>query len=182
MAGDVLADASSEDWIPGHELEAETVFDHGKTSDGDSRETTADMVAWSRRQVGQTALARHLLADLFDLQSLKSRHDAAGDVDVAIFCGRKPHFHQPLSPATDRFVDLSAKAAVPDPRAVAGGHLAVEPSRAVATDLLVEVEGGECPDSEAIAVEVGRRSLAARLAVAAVTVPVWPHLAQRTGQ
>jgi hypothetical protein len=58
-----------------------------------------------------------------------------------------------LSPATDRFVDLSAKAAVPDPRAVAGGHLAVEPSRAVATDLLVEVEGGECPDSEAIAAE-----------------------------
>jgi hypothetical protein len=56
--------------LPGHELEAETVVDHGEAATdevGDFSETAADVVAGSHRKVGQPSLSRRLLADPFDL-------------------------------------------------------------------------------------------------------------------
>ena len=66
---------------------------------------------------------------------------------VAILSGRKTHLDKLPSPATDSFVDFSAKTAVPDFRAVIGDHLPVEPSRTVAGNLPIEVDGRERPYS-----------------------------------
>lgn len=67
-------------------------------------------------------------------------------MDVAILCGRMPHFHKPLSAATEGVVYLSTKPTVSDCDALAGYQLPVEPGRAMAADLLFEIEGGEGPD------------------------------------
>jgi hypothetical protein len=56
---DALADAFFEERLPGHELKLESVLDH--------RKAAADVVAASRREIGQAAFSRHLLADPFDL-------------------------------------------------------------------------------------------------------------------
>lgn len=92
-ARDVLSDAFVEERLPRHELEAETVLDHRKATTpevDDSSETAADVVARSRREVGQTTLSRHLLPYPFDIESLKSRYGADRDMDVAVFRGREP--------------------------------------------------------------------------------------------
>ena len=87
------------------------------------------------------------MADTLDLPSLKSRHGVDRNANVAILGGRKAHLHKSPSPTTDSFVDLSAKTAVPDFRAVLGNNLSVEPSRTVAGNLPVEADGRERPYS-----------------------------------
>jgi hypothetical protein len=62
-------------------------------------------------------------------------------MDVAILGGRKPHLHQPLSPATHSFAYLFA----------VGYNLSVEPGRSVAVNLLVEAAGGKRPHFEPLA-------------------------------
>src|SRR5271168_485804 len=91
------------------------------------------------------------MADTLNLPSLKSRHRVHGDANVAILSGRKAHLDKSLSPAADSFVDLSAKTAVPDFRAVLGNNLSVEPSRTVAGNLPVKADGRERPNSQPVA-------------------------------
>src|SRR5262249_14512444 len=81
----------------------------------------------------------------------KSRHRVHGDANLAILSGRKAHLHKSPSPTADRFVDLTAKTAVPDFRAVLGNNLAVEPSRTIAGNLSVEADGRERPYSQPVA-------------------------------
>src|SRR5215469_7627717 len=111
-AADVLANTLLMDWMPGHELKAESVLDHSETSTneiGGAGDVATDILACLACRVGQATLSRHLLTDALDFPLLERRHDAAGDMDVAVLGGRQPHVHQPLSPATNSFVDLSAK-------------------------------------------------------------------------
>ena len=107
--------------------------------------------AGSRSGVSQTSLNRHLLPNSLELELLKSRHCATRDMDVAILSGSESHLHKSLSTPTHSFFDLSAKAAVPDFRALAGVHLAVKSGRTLAAGLLFKLEGGERPCSETIA-------------------------------
>src|SRR5579872_4137620 len=91
------------------------------------------------------------MAGTLNLLSPKSRQGANRDVNVAIFCRRKTHLDKLPSPTTNSSVDLSAKTAVPDLRAVLGNNLSVEPGRTIAGNLPVEVDGRERPYSQAIA-------------------------------
>src|ERR1700752_3795723 len=98
------------------------------------------------------------MADPLNLPSLKSRHRVHGDANVAILSGRKAHLDESPSPAADSFVDLSAKTAVPDSRAVLGNNLSVEPSRTIAGNLPVEANGRERPYPHAITALAARRA------------------------
>src|SRR6202030_1263169 len=89
--------------------------------------------------------------DALHLLSLQGRHSAGGDVDVAILCRRMAHLHKSLSATTEGVVDLSAKPAVGGCHTLAGDQFPVEPGRAMAADLLVEIEGGQGPNPEPIA-------------------------------
>ena len=99
----------------------------------------------------RTSLSDRLVELETELESLKSRHCATRDMDVAILSGSESHLHKSLSTPTHSFFDLSAKAAVPDFRALAGVHLAVKSGRTLAAGLLFKLEGGERPCSETIA-------------------------------
>jgi hypothetical protein len=90
------------------------------------------------------------MADTLNLPSLKTRHRVHGDANVAILSGRKAHLDKSPSPTADSFVDLSAKTAVPDFRAVLGNNLSVEPSRTIAGNLPVEADGRERPYSQPV--------------------------------
>src|SRR5579859_560254 len=91
------------------------------------------------------------MADTLNLPSLKSRHRVHGDENVAILSGRKAHLDKSPSPMADSFVDLSAKTAVPDFRAVLGNNLSVEPSRTIAGNLPVEADRRERPYPQPVA-------------------------------
>src|SRR6516162_9585237 len=91
------------------------------------------------------------MAHTLNLPSLKSRHRVHGDTNVAILSGRKAHLDKSPSPTADSFVDLSAKTAVPDFRAVLGNNLSVEPSRTIAGNLPVEADGRERPYPQPVA-------------------------------
>src|SRR5215469_12488560 len=91
------------------------------------------------------------MADTLDLPSLKSRHCVHGYANVAILSGRKAHLDESPSPTADSFVDLSAKTAVPDFRAVLSNNLSVEPSRTIAGNLPIEADGRERPYSQPVA-------------------------------
>src|SRR5450631_2142302 len=91
------------------------------------------------------------MADTLNLPSLKSRHRVHGDANVAILSGRKAHLDKSPSPTADSFVDLSAKTAVPDFRAVLGHNLSVEPSRTIAGNLPVDADGRERSYSQPVA-------------------------------
>ena len=66
---------------------------------------------------------------------------------LAILGNRKAHLHKSPSPTADSFVDLSAKTAVTDFRAIFGNNLSVEPGRTIAGNLPVEADGRERPYS-----------------------------------
>src|SRR5215469_11267919 len=91
------------------------------------------------------------MADTLNLPSLKSRHGVDRDANAAILSGPEAHLHKSPSPTADSFVDLPAKTAVPDFRAVLGNNLSVEPSRTIAGNLPVEAEGRERPYSQPVA-------------------------------
>jgi hypothetical protein len=119
----VPADALLEEGLPGHEVKAEPVVDHGEApadKAGDASEAATDILAGIRWHVGQAAVSRHLLADSINLPSFKSRQGVDRNADVAILGGRQPHVRQPLRPASNGFFDLFAKTGVPDFRAVVG--------------------------------------------------------------
>ena len=61
------------------------------------------------------------------------------------------HLHQSLSATTECVVNLSAKPAVGDCHTLAGDQFPVEPGRAMAADLLLEIEGGQGSNPEPIA-------------------------------
>src|SRR5437868_9372442 len=60
------------------------------------------------------------------------------------------HLHKSLSATTECVVDVSAKPAVGDCHTLAGDRFPVEPGRAMTADLLLEIEGGQRPNSEPI--------------------------------
>src|SRR5581483_1932133 len=103
------------------------------------------------------------MADTLNLPSLKSRHRVHGDANVAILSGRKAHLDKSPSATADSFVDLSAKTAVPDFRAVLSNNLSVEPGRTIAGNLPVEADGRERPYSQPVA---ARHKLRTRLQLA----------------
>ena len=72
-------------------------------------------------------------------------------MDVAILCCRVTISTSRLSATTEWVVDLSAKPAIGDCHTLAGDQFPVEPGRAVAADLFLEIEGGQGPNSEPIA-------------------------------
>ena len=154
QAADVLADALLEEGLPGHELEAEpTVYHREAPADeaGDAGEAATDILAGAGWHKGEAAVSRHPMADTLNLPSLKSRQGVDRDANDAILSGRKTHLHKSPSPTADSFVDLSAKTAVPDFRAVLGNNLSVEPSRTIAGNLPVEADGRERPYSHPVA-------------------------------
>ena len=113
----MLANAFLEEGLPGHELKAEPVVDHGKApadKAGNAGEAPTDMLAGICWQVGEAALSRHLVADTFNLPPLKSRHCVDRDKNDAILSGRKAHLDKPPGATADGSVDFSAETAVPD--------------------------------------------------------------------
>jgi len=92
-----------------------------------------------------------LAADALDLLSLKDRHGADRDMDVAILGGRKAHFHKSLSATTE-----SLFISRPNPlsaiterwRAVGSRSSRVAPSLPICW---LRVEGGQRPYSETVA-------------------------------
>src|SRR4029077_310548 len=153
-SGDLLADAFIEDRLPGHQLEAKSVLDHCKASAdeaGNAGEAATDVLAGICWHVGQAALCSHLVANALDFPSLQGRSGADGDVNVAIPSGCEPHLHKSLSATTEGVIDLSAEPAVGDCHTLGRYQLPVEPGRAVAADLLLEIEGGKDPNPEPIA-------------------------------
>ena len=70
QAGDVLADALLDEGLPGRELEAEPVVDHGEApanEAGDAGEAATDLLANVAWHKSQAAVTRHLLAHAIDL-------------------------------------------------------------------------------------------------------------------
>jgi DDE superfamily endonuclease len=79
----------------------------------------------------------------------RKRHSADRDADFAVLGGCETHLHKSLRPSHS-LADLPAKATVREFRPVASDHLAVEPGRTIAANLLVKVEGRERSDSKPI--------------------------------
>src|SRR5579862_775393 len=84
-AADVPADVLFEKRLPGHELKAEPVVDHGRApadKAGNASEAPTDMLAGICRQVGAAAPSCHLVADTLNLPSFKSRQGVDRNANV----------------------------------------------------------------------------------------------------
>lgn len=91
-----------------------------------------------------------LLADALDLLALQRGDGAPGNGDEAILHGGMAHFDESLLAPVERGVHLLAEAGIGDGQMVLYDQLPVELSRAVASHLAVEVEGGQGADGEVL--------------------------------
>ena len=137
--------------LPGHELEAKSVLDHGEapaSEIGDARQPAGDIFAGPRRAVGQPALGGHLFDDSLDLLALPRGDRAPGNGNEAVLHAGMTHFDEPRRAPVERGVHLLAEAGSGNGQMVFRNQLTVESGRPVAANLPVEVERGQGADAE----------------------------------
>ena len=139
--------------LPGHGLEAKSVLDHGEAPAGeigDARQPAGYIFAGLGRAVGQATLGGHLFADSIELLALQRGDRAPGNGNEAVLHAGMAHFDEPRGAPVERGVHLPAEAGPGKGQVVFRNQLPVEPGRAVAANLPVEVERGQCADAEII--------------------------------
>ena len=83
----MLVEAFLQHGLPGYELEAEPVLDHGEAPAGEignARQPAGYTLALPGRGVGQATLGGHHLADALDLLALQRRDRAPGNGNEAV--------------------------------------------------------------------------------------------------
>lgn len=141
-AGDMLTDAFVENGLPGHELEAETVVDHGEAPAGKISNVCQPAVHIFPRlagREGQPALGRQLPTDALHLLPLQYGDSPARSVDLSVLGCGVAHLHQPLGAPVEGVVHLTAKAGIRDGQMLTGDKLPVEPGSPGAAYLPLEV-------------------------------------------
>src|SRR5690606_33773549 len=128
-AGDVLADMLLDGWRPGHELEAQPVFDHGVAAGG-QREALAigagDILAGGGLLERHVHFSGELLAECVQLALPKRAEQVAGEDDPLALAPRQSFLDQVLGAGLHRLLYLKAEAAA-EIDGIAGDELAVEP-------------------------------------------------------
>ncbi len=104
---------------------------------------------------GHAACLRHLLSDSFNLLALQCGDEVPWQHEGSLgFALGMAGLDQPLDSPVEGPRYLPAEAGLDERRASAGDQLAVEPGRAVATDLLFEVEGRKGADLKTVSTSV----------------------------
>lgn len=147
----MLVETLFQDRLPGHELEAQSVLDHGEAPAGeigDARQPARDILAGLGRAVGQATLGGHLFADSIDLLALQRGDRAPRDGNEPVLRAGMAHFDETRGAPVKRGVHLPAEAGPGKGQVVFRNQLPVEPGRAIAANLPVEVERRQRADAE----------------------------------
>jgi hypothetical protein len=145
-AADVLVEALLKDGLPRDKLEAHAILDHGEAPTGeigDTSQSAGNVFPRPGRGKGQPPFGGHLLTDALHFLLFQSGDGPTWDADEVVLGGGVPHLHESLRAPIEGVVHLLAEAGPGKRKMVACDKLPVEPGRAIAAHLAVEVQRGQ---------------------------------------